>query len=109
MLGPKVEMTRWAGPNQPSEDDISRRMQHEGLRPFRVATHIDFDRFPQPRPFDMAIWVVDGELTLSFTHDGSRLTLEPGDRINIPAGIVFELIPDEVRGVAYFEANVELE
>jgi quercetin dioxygenase-like cupin family protein len=82
------QVTRWAGPTAPTESTLRQRYADEGLQPY-VWSNGPHDTYAaHSHGYDKVIYVVSGSITFGLPELGERLTLHPGDRLDLPAGVV---------------------
>lgn len=89
---PQVRVTRWRGGQHPTLDNITRRMRDEGLRPYVWANTANF-RYPvRSHGYDKTLYCIHGAVEITFAQARQRVTLRPGDRIDLPRGIRYSAI-----------------
>ncbi len=83
-----IHIQKWAYAHLPTEAELSQQMTSEGLtsqkwqcEPFKVFT-------AHEHSYDKVIYIVDGSITFGFPVEGAPTTLYPGDRLDLPAGIL---------------------
>lgn len=82
-----VRLTRWHGSQHPTFSNITREMKKEGLRPY-VWSNMPNHRYGvRSHGFDKVLYVVEGTVEITLPDMNQRMTLRPGDRIDVPAGI----------------------
>jgi len=92
MMAKQLVVKRWLWDKTLSEAAILRHMENEGLRSHRWSTEAGKRYAAQSYDFDRIFFVIRGSLTLLLPESGEQLTLHPGDRIDLPAGILHETI-----------------
>jgi len=83
----QVAVTRWNGSQHPTTSAITRQMKSEGLRPYTWDNGANYRYAIRSHNYDKVLYVVKGNLEISFPASNSRVRLRTGDRIDIPAGI----------------------
>ncbi|MGC1375723.1 MAG: cupin domain-containing protein [Anaerolineales bacterium] len=101
-----ARVTPWVGPEIPTEAAIRRVMDAEGLRYERWANGPLDVYFAHSHPYHKIIYVVAGAITFILPQNGSRFTLQVGDRLNLPAGTIHEAVVSTL-GVECFEAHYD--
>ncbi|MCK6578598.1 MAG: cupin [Anaerolineae bacterium] len=82
-----VRVVRWTGGQHPTLSNITRQMQHEGLRPYAWDNRPNYRYAVRSHGFSKIMYVVDGMLEITLPDSNQRVRLRAGDRIEIPAGI----------------------
>lgn len=87
-----VKVTRWHGGQHPTLDNITRRMQDEGLRTYMWTNTPNF-RYPvRSHGYDKTLYCLQGSLEISFPQTKRRVTLRAGDRVDVPRGVRYSTI-----------------
>lgn len=84
--GEMTEKMDWPEPGLPTEDQLERMMQEEGLRPYSWANGRGYEYPIHDHPYHKVIYCVRGSITFSLPDDGREVRLKPGDRLELPAG-----------------------
>lgn len=88
----QVRITRWYGGQHPTLDNITRQMKDEGLRPYVWSNTANF-RYPvRSHGYDKTLYCLQGVLELTFPALKQRVTLRPGDRVDVPRGTHYSAI-----------------
>jgi quercetin dioxygenase-like cupin family protein len=88
-----------------SAGDLAARLRAEGLEP-GTWSNGPGDRYAvHEHAYDKVIVVVDGSITFGLPADGSALDLEPGDRLELPAGTPHDAAVGRL-GVTCLEAHL---
>src|SRR5574339_293332 len=83
-------VTTWAGPVAPTQSALWQRMTDEGLSPYSWSNG-PFDRYSaHSHSYNKVIYVVRGSITFGLPQLDRQLTLQAGDRLDLPAGIVHD-------------------
>ena len=106
MTEKQLSVRRWLWDKTLSEAAILRHMENEGLRARRWSTDAGKRYPPQSYDFDRIFFVIRGSITLVLPKTGEQLTLHPGDRVDLPAGIFHETIIGSM-GVVCLEGHRE--
>jgi quercetin dioxygenase-like cupin family protein len=94
----------WQGVADPSETELARIMRDQGLDPYRWSNRPGETYAAHLHPYHKVIYVVHGSITFTFPSTGQRITLGPGDRLNLPPGIAHEGVVGP-EGVICLEAH----
>ena len=87
-----AQVTRWRGGQHPTLEIISRLLRREGLRPYVWANMPNF-RYPvHSHGYDKVLYCVQGTIEVAFPEAGRRVTLRPGDRIDLPYHVRYSII-----------------
>ncbi len=86
MNTPRV--TRWAGSTIPTESTLTRLCTDEELHPYRWSDRPHDTYTAHSHSYDKVIYVVSGSITFGLPELGQQLDLSPGDRLDLPAGVV---------------------
>ncbi len=86
-----VKVTRWHGGQHPTLEIISRLLRSEGLRPYVWANMPNF-RYPvRSHGYDKVLYSVRGPIEVAFPEAEQRITLHPGDRIDLPRHVRYSI------------------
>lgn len=87
-----VKVTRWRGGRHPTLEIISRLLRREGLRPYVWSNTPNF-RYPvRSHGYDKALYCVQGSIEVIFPEAKRRVTLRPGDRIDLPRHVRYSIV-----------------
>jgi quercetin dioxygenase-like cupin family protein len=101
---PTILVPPWPGPGKPSEQAVLQKFTDEGLEPYWWS-NAPLDVYPpHDHPYHKVLYVLFGSIT--FGVGGQTLTLGPGDRLDLPPGIVHTAEVGEA-GVVCLEARKE--
>ncbi|MCA9917859.1 MAG: hypothetical protein KC445_07910 [Anaerolineales bacterium] len=104
MKGHIIHIQKWAQPNTPTEADLYAQMAAEGLDPYKWRSN-PLDIFQaHDHPYEKVIMVVEGSITFGFPIEGEPTTLYPGDRLDLPHGIMHNAVAGK-DGVVCLEAQ----
>mgnify|MGYP005864127205 CR=1 FL=1 len=83
---PGIAVTRWAGDEPPDERALRLRLEAEGLQARRWSNGPG-DRYAlHAHAYHKVLYCVEGSITFELTATGERITLTPGDRLDLPPG-----------------------
>lgn len=85
---PAVRVVLWDGPGRPDEDVVRQRLVSEGYQCVRWSSEGATGYPPHAHIYPELLWLVSGSLTLILPAEGRLLELAPGDRAEVPVGIV---------------------
>jgi mannose-6-phosphate isomerase-like protein (cupin superfamily) len=98
------QVTPWAGSAPPGQSTLWRLMTDEGLRPYSWSNGPHDVYSAHSHSYDKVIYVVQGSITFGLPELDQKLTLNPGDRLDLPAHTVHAAIVGP-QGVACLEAH----
>ena len=87
---PSGTVTPWAGSTAPTESTLRQLCADEGLRPYAWSNGSHDTYAAHSHEYDKVIYVVRGSITFGLPKLGQRLTLNPGDRLDLPAGVLHD-------------------
>lgn len=85
--------------------DVAGRLRAEGLDPWSWSNGPDDRYAAHQHGYDKVIGVVSGSISFGLPVDGRSIQLDPGDRLELPAGTVHEARVGPI-GVACLEAHL---
>lgn len=104
MTTPAPQVTLWPKDQPLSAAAVEERMNAEGL-PFYRWSNGPGDVYPaHDHAFHKVIYVVRGGITFGLPQTGERLSLNAGDRLDLPAGTVHDAVVGE-QGVVCLEGH----
>lgn len=78
----------WESANAPTEDEIRGMMTGEGLQPESWSAGDGFRFAVHEHDYHKVVYCVEGSIWFTFPDDPDNvIELEPGDRLDLPAGI----------------------
>ncbi len=99
-----IHIQKWARAEAPTEAELLQQLESEGLKPQRWRSEPQ-DVFPaHEHPYEKVIVVLAGSITFGFPIEGEPTTLYPGDRLDLPAGVMHNAVAGK-SGVACLEAQ----
>lgn len=101
---PSVLVVLWERPGRPTEDSIRDRLANEGYGVVRWLAESSTGYPPHAHIYPETIWVIEGSLTVVLPADGRLIELLPGDRIEIPQGMLHGIMAG-ADGAVYFLAT----
>lgn len=100
----KVRISVWEGSDQPTERELRQCFAEEGLQPY-TWSNAPGDVYPaHDHSYHKVIYVVKGSITFGLPEQRKKATLYPGDRLDLPAGLVHDAIVGP-KGVRCLEAH----
>ena len=99
-----VSVQKWSGEEPPTAAAVEKRMQAEGLGFYRWSNGPGDVYAAHDHPYHKVIYVVAGSITFGLPDLGKELTLNAGDRLDLPAGIAHNAAVG-AGGVACLEAH----
>ena len=99
---PRVEL--WQGPGKPTEAGIRERLAAEGYAAVRWDSAPITGYGPHAHIYPETLWVVEGSVTVALPAESRLIELLPGDRIEIPQGLLHALLAG-AEGAVYLLAT----
>jgi mannose-6-phosphate isomerase-like protein (cupin superfamily) len=90
MPTPTSSITPWPATQPPTEDALRRIFADEGLRPYAWSNGPGDVYAAHDHPYHKVIYVVRGSITFGFPEQGRQVTLNVGDRLELPPGVVHD-------------------
>ena len=81
-------VTPWADPAAPTQTMLWQLMAEEGLNPYSWSNDPQDIYSAHSHSYNKVIYVVQGSITFSLPELGKKLTLQAGDRLDLPACVV---------------------
>ena len=104
MTSEQLRVRRWMWNRTLSEQAIIRHMEMEGLETHRWKNDPGMKHPPYAYDFERVILVMRGSITIRIPETGEQVSLNPGDRLELPAGIIHEAVVGPM-GVVYLEGH----
>ena len=104
MSGKNTSVQKWEQDKPPDETEIRNRLKAEGLTFYRWSNAPGDVYAAHTHPFHKVIYVLAGSITFSLPALGEQITLQPGDRLDLPPGVVHSAVVGP-GGVACLEAH----
>jgi quercetin dioxygenase-like cupin family protein len=92
MTSESVRVTPWPDPEPATEATIRSRLADEGLQPYSWSNGPGDVYAAHNHGYNKVIYVVSGSITFGLPEKGRQLSLNPGDRLDLPAGIVHDAV-----------------
>lgn len=100
-----VNVRRWEGDEIPTETTIRRILDAEGLQSYRWSNAPGDVYGAHTHPYHKVIYVVQGSITFGLPGKGRQITLNVGDRLELPAGTLHNAVVGP-EGVVCLEAHL---
>jgi quercetin dioxygenase-like cupin family protein len=100
----EISIRAWLEGQQPTEAAIRRILDGEGLQPYQWSNAPGDIYSAHTHPYHKVIYVVKGSITFGLPDEGRRVTLHPGDRLDLPAGMAHDAVVGP-EGVVCLEAH----
>jgi quercetin dioxygenase-like cupin family protein len=99
-----LQVTPWPGPEPATHAGILKAMNAEGLRPYSWSNGPRDVYAAHKHKYNKVIYVVQGSVDFGLPQENRKVTLHPGDRLDLPAGTLHDALigPD---GVVCLEAH----
>jgi quercetin dioxygenase-like cupin family protein len=104
MADSKVEIIRWSGDTSPGEDTLRKILAEENLHGYRWSNGPGDVYSAHTHSFNKVIYVVSGSIAFGLPDSGEQVTLNCGDRLNLPAGVAHNAVVGS-EGVVCLEAH----
>jgi quercetin dioxygenase-like cupin family protein len=88
----QLRVKRWTWDKTLSENAIMRHMEREGLETHRWKSESGARYQPQAYDFEKVILVMRGSITFRIPETGEEVSLNPGDKLELPADIPHEAV-----------------
>ena len=102
-----VRVVRWEGSERPSESSLRQMLRDEGLDAYLWSNGPGDLYSPHFHAYSKVIYVVTGSITFGLPDLGQSIELEPGDCLELPAGVRHDAAVGK-RGVSCLEAHREV-
>lgn len=102
MTSPHV--TPWAGSTPPTESALRQLYADEGMSPYQWSNGPHDVYSAHSHSYDKVIYVLRGSITFGLPELGQQLTLNAGDRLDLPAGTVHDAVVG-AQGVVCLEGH----
>ena len=83
-----AKVSLWEGLGRPNEATLRERLSSDGYQAIRWSNDPAQGYPPHAHIYPELIWLVHGALTIILPAEDRLLELEPGDRIEIPQGML---------------------
>ena len=97
-------ITPWTGSISPTQSTLWRLMTDKGLSPYSWSNGPHDTYAAHSHSYDKVIYVVQGSITFGLPELKQKLTLNAGDRLDLPADILHDAIVGP-QGVVCLEAH----
>jgi quercetin dioxygenase-like cupin family protein len=104
MTTDKIEIIRWSDEKLPDESSLRSQLADENLYPYVWSNGPGDVYGAHSHSYHKVIYVVRGSITFGLPDSGDKVTLNSGDRLELPAGVTHDAIVGH-QGVACLEAH----
>lgn len=104
MSAAAYRVERWPGEETPDESAVRRRMEETGLSSYRWSNNPGDVYAAHTHGYNKVIYVLQGSITFGLPELGEEVTLNAGDRLDLPAGTAHDAVVGP-QGVACLEAH----
>ena len=101
---PKPSVALWEGPGRPTEQGIRDQLTAEGYGVVKWTNEAGTGYGAHAHIYPETMWVVEGSVTIALPADRRLIELLPGDRIEIPQGVLHALVAG-AEGAVYLLAT----
>ena len=99
-----IQVRTWSAAEPPAGAAIRRILAAEGLQPYEWSNGPGDVYGAHDHSYHKVIYVVEGSITFGLPQEGQRVTLNAGDRLELPAGTLHDAVVGP-RGVVCLEAH----
>jgi len=99
-----VQIHRWSENWSPSKLKLIQRLKSEGLDSYQWSNSPDDVYSAHSHTYDKVIYVLQGSITFGLPDSGEYITLNEGDRLDLPAGVIHDAVVGP-QGVICLEAH----
>lgn len=82
-----IHVQKWPYTDAPTEDKLREMMESENLQPYRWSNNPGDYYDAHVHDYHKVVYVVAGSITFGFPVVDDPTTLNPGDRLDLPAGV----------------------
>lgn len=100
----KTTVIPWNAPEPPDEAAIRQIYASEGLAPYAWSNAPGDVYGAHSHPYHKVLFVVRGSITFGLPQEGRKITLNPGDRLELPPGAQHDAVVGP-QGVLCLEAH----
>jgi quercetin dioxygenase-like cupin family protein len=100
----EISIRAWPEGQEPTEAAIRRILDGEGLQPYQWSNAPGYVYSVHTHPYHKVIYVVKGSITFGLPDEERRVTLHPGDRLDLPARMAHDAVVGP-EGVLCLEAH----
>ena len=99
-----VRVHSWPENRSPTEQELIQILDKEGLLAYRWSNGPGDVYSAHSHSFNKVIYVLRGTITFGLPGSGEHITLNEGDRLDLPAGVIHDAVVGP-RGVMCLEAH----
>ena len=104
MKNNNIEIVRWSGDKVPDEATLRKTLADEDLHPHVWSNNPGDVYGAHAHGYHKVIYVVWGSITFGLPESGDEVTLNSGDRLELPPGVTHNAVVGQ-QGVACLEAH----
>jgi hypothetical protein len=82
-----VKVIRWRGGQHPTHQNITQRLAQEGLQPYTCDHGPNCRDGVRSHGYDKVLYCVEGLVEIVLPDINQKITLRPGDRLELPRGV----------------------
>jgi len=101
----ELKVTPWPDGREPTLAEIQNQFAAEGINPYRWSNNPHDKYSAHVHRFHKVIYVVWGSITFGLPELNQSLTLQTGDRLDLPAGVVHDAVVGS-QGVVCLEGHI---
>lgn len=85
---PTVRVALWEGVGKPSEEAVRAQLEADGYGVIKWTNEPAMGFPPHAHIYPETLWLIAGNLTVILPADSKLIELFPGDRIEVPQGVL---------------------
>ncbi len=101
----ELKVTPWSGENPPTEAELESELTKQELKVYQWSNRPEEIYLGHTHGYHKIIYVVEGSIKFECPTHHKSFTLNPGDRLDLPAGIRHSAVVGP-QGVTCLEAHV---
>jgi mannose-6-phosphate isomerase-like protein (cupin superfamily) len=101
----ELKLTSWSQPTPPTEEELEALLVKQDLHVYRWSNRPDEVQIGHTHGYHKVLCVVEGSIKIDCPSNHKAFTLNPGDRLDLPAGIRHSAIVGP-QGVTCLESHV---
>lgn len=99
-----TKVVPWSGEQMPTEAALHHILHSEGLSAYRWSNGPGDVYAAHTHAYHKVIYVLSGSITFGLPDEGQHITVYPGDRLELPAGVRHDALVG-AEGVVCLEAH----
>ena len=87
-----VQITRWPADRPPTKEDLLRLYAQKGMQPYSWSNAPGDTYGAHVHSYHKVIYVMRGSITFGLPEGDAEVTLHPGDRLDLPPGVLHNAV-----------------